>query len=220
MFKGSLRLCTFLVLSYLALASSAGADTLTYRGGKVKWEGRIEGMWWGGNTQDIERTATRLGNGPRSQSGETLRTILLRMLPLAKDKDLYITSPDVTATTTEVLTTIEANVLHGDLDLANEATRAIVWAEYIKLLTNEAPSGERHVFALQTQETSFVGGRAAYSATFIGRPSTGGTYYVVVHFVDLSKDRWHIFKMKADSAKFSARRSEYLGLLRSIRYSE
>ena len=108
----------------------------------------------------------------------------------------------------------------GILTLPMRRRERFVWAEYIKLLTNEAPSGERHVFALQTQETSFVGGRAAYSATFIGRPPTGGTYYVVVHFVELSKDRWHIFKMKADSAKFSARRSEYLGLLRSIRYSE
>jgi hypothetical protein len=188
----------------------AAGNSLRIHGGKLNWQADLSGTWWGGSTADIERVM-------RGTSSEKLRDIMRKMLPMAKDRDVYFTNPDVSGTATQVLSTIEGNVLNlRTLDLADPESRKELWKQFPSVLANSGEEGAQ--FTLQGEKAMTTGGAKAYSAVFVGKVREG-TFYEQVHLVDRGQGQWHYLKLQADVNKYGARAQEFNQMLDTIKYA-
>jgi hypothetical protein len=188
----------------------AAGEPQRISGGKLKWQAQLPGTWWGGSAAAIERVM-------RTTSSEQLRDIMRKMLPQAKNLDAYFINPDVTGTTSQALSSIEANVLNlRQIDLSDLDTRKELWKQMSEKLAKDGPEGTQT--ALQGEGNTTTGGAAAYSAVFINKVREGGSYNEQVHLVDRSQGQWHYLKLKADANKYRARAQEFNQMLGSIKY--
>jgi hypothetical protein len=198
-----------LVTTLAASPLRAAGNSLRVHGGKLNWQADLPGTWWGGSAADIERVM-------RTTNSEPLRDIMRKMLPMAKDRDIYFTNPDVSGTATQVLSTIEGNVLNlHSVDLADADARKELWKQFPSVLANSGEEGSQ--FTLQGEKAMTTGGAKAYSAVFVGKVRDG-TFYEQVHLVDRGQGQWHYLKLQADVNKYRARAQEFGQMLDSIKY--
>jgi hypothetical protein len=217
-----LRRTTFVFGCIVALtllaALSAGADW-TANGRQVSWQMRVPDDWIGGSYDQIRRV---MELNPDS------RRFLQPFLSLVRDCDAALWHyPDLqshaiepSSLTTSTITNIRVKVGPPPpwvIDLT-EAEMKDLLENYAEGMRKDAAPGES-VASLET--TSFVvGGRSAYEATFRVDGPKQGRKYVVLVVVPLQDGRLHTLTLDVDSTRFSARRDEFHGMLRTLQYAK
>jgi hypothetical protein len=133
--------------------------------------------------------------------------------------DLQTLANEPSSLTTSTVTTIRVNVNPGVGAIEfTEADMNYFFQNYVEGLRENASPGESVAFV---ETRSFVAsGRSAYEAAFrIDRPKQG-RYYVLLVLVPGRDGSMHMFTLKVDSTRFSARRDEFHGMLRTLRYAK
>lgn len=194
----------------------------TAMGRRLSWRMSVPDGWIGGS---YDQLITLM----ESSQSENLRRFYETFIPEVRGRDaalfhlpdLQSMGNDPSSLTTSTMTAIRIDVIPFSGEnyelLREESGRRLMFRSYADTLQSEVPPGAS-VTLIETRHF-LVDGCDAYEATFRNDLRPSGSYYTVLLFVLVREGAVHNFTLEVDSSRFSARRNELRGMLRTLRYA-